>query len=138
MLFVVLLIALPIVVDFVVPSDALQAVWIESTEAARLQRTYGFVLEVRAINVSGHRLWLPVISSVTPGGRMAREGVRPGDVVMCIPNGRSAFWHELLAADEGYEGYEATFHLSQPGDVQLGCAGARTIVLAGRKRPREM
>ena len=134
-IFVVILVALPIVVEIVVPSRALQAVWIESTDGGRLQKAYGFVLEVRAIDVSGQRLSLPVISSVTPDGRMARAGVRAGDVVMCIPNGRSDFWHQLLAADEGYE---AVIRVSSQAEVRHGCAGARAVVFAGRERPRTL
>ena len=98
--------------------------WVERFEGPELQKAFGFVVERQT---PPEQPWRYVVVSVVEGGRLARAGVRPNDVIACLYHGPGDLWWPLQKA---LEGREATIRVLQPDELHKGCNGARVIVLA--------
>jgi hypothetical protein len=121
------LVIIPLLVWLVI-GDYLYSEYVLEVKAPRLRERFGFSMERVRIGSAPDTYEVNAISSVTPGGVLARAGFRSGDVPTgYVEGGRAAFYQELQAV---LDGYDVTFRLTTVPALEGGTGEARRITVS--------
>jgi hypothetical protein len=107
--------------------------YVLEVKAPPLRQRFGFSMDRVRIGSPPDAYEVSAISTVTPGGLLARAGFRPGDVPTgYVDAGRAAFYQELQAV---LDGDIVTFRLTTVESLQTGNGEQRRVTLGPLELP---